>query len=123
MAEIEIGYLVSEVAAILGYGDEHVRRLYRGGLLQGHREGKRLRIDQQSVVRFAGRGDRGQLELAVEWLTMVGDKTQALRLASLLRRPFALTPETLAEVLAVWGADPKDIPAAVKKAADFRAKR
>jgi tRNA-dihydrouridine synthase len=123
MAEIQIGYLISEAAAILGYGDEHVRRLYRRGLLQGHREGKRIRLDPQSVVRYAGRHDRGQLELAVEWLAVVGDKTQVTRLATLLHRTFALDPETISEALAVWGADPQTIPAAVKKAADFRAKR
>ena len=123
MPEIEIGYLVREVASILGCGEEHVRRLYRRGVLQGRREGKRLRLDLESVRRYAGRGDRGQIELAVEWLALVTDRRQVARVAGLLYRTFSLTPETLTEALTVWGAEPKAVTAAVKKARDFRAKR
>lgn len=101
--EIEIGYLVKDVASQLDCSREHVRRLYRAGILQGQREGKRLRIDRQSVLRYAGRHDRGQLELAVEWLALVDDRGHAERVAGLLRRTFAFDTETIAEAIRVWG--------------------
>lgn len=108
--EIEIGLLVRDVASQLQCSGEHVRRLFRAGILQGHREGKRLRIDPQSVARYAGRHDRGQLELAVEWLAVIEDRTLAPRVASLLRRTFALDRETIIEALRVWGGDPEKVP-------------
>ena len=111
----EMGLLVKDVAVVLDCSPEHVRRLYRAGVLHGHKEGKRLRIEPQSVRRYAGRHDLAQMRLACEWLALVDDRGHVERVAGLLRRTFALNAETTAEALRVWGADPGDIAPALEK--------
>lgn len=92
---------VTEAACVLRCHPEHVRRLVRAGMLVATKPGKRYFISRQSLDRYLA-GD-GNMRLALEWLALVGNKKQAPRLVSLLRRTFHLPLDDIAEMLRVWG--------------------